>query len=109
MPQDSYYSRNKEVRITLCVSSGTYRTSGKGTHNRKHSAQEIVAMQKLFALVSVVLLASCSTVDATYNGGKAVVNGVAKDTFGLTSGTFDVISNVIKDVATKTGVDIEEE
>jgi len=66
-------------------------------------------MHKLFALVAVVLLASCSTVDATYQGSKGVVNGVAKDTFGITAGTFDVISNVIKDVATKTGVDIEED
>jgi phage-related protein len=66
-------------------------------------------MHKLYALVAVVFLASCSTVDATYDGGKGVVNGVAKDTFGITSGTFDVISNVIKDVADKTGVDIEEE
>ena len=66
-------------------------------------------MHKLFALVAVVLLASCSTVDATYEGGKGVVNGVAEDGFGITSGTFDVISNVIKDVADKTGVDIEEE
>jgi hypothetical protein len=52
------------------------------------------------------LLASCSTVDATYQGGKGVVTGVAQDGLGVTAGTFDVISNVIKDVATKTGVDI---
>jgi phage-related protein len=71
--------------------------------------QEIVTMHKLFALVAVVLLASCSTVDATYEGGKGVVNGVAEDGFGITSGTFDVISNVIKDVADKTGVDIKED
>jgi len=68
--------------------------------------QEIVTMHKLFALVAVVLLASCSTVDATYQGGKGVVTGVAQDGLGVTAGTFDVISNVIKDVATKTGVDI---
>jgi phage-related protein len=66
-------------------------------------------MHKLFALVAVVLLAGCSTVDATYEGGKGVVNGVAEDGFGITSGTFDVISNVIKDVADKTGVDIKED
>jgi phage-related protein len=66
-------------------------------------------MHKLFALVAVVLLASCSTVDATYEGGKGVVNCVAEDGFGITSGTFDVISNVIKDVADKTGVDIKED
>jgi len=35
------------------------------------------------------------------------VNGVAEDGFGITSGTFDVISNVIKDVADKTGVEID--
>ena len=71
--------------------------------------QEIVTMHKLFALVAVVLLASCSTVDATYQGGKGVVTGVAQDGLGVTAGTFDVISNVIKDVATKTGVDIDKE
>ena len=91
------------------VSSGTYCSSGKGIHNRKYMKQEIVTMHKLFALVAVVLLASCSTVDATYQGGKGVVTGVAKDGLGVTAGTFDVISNVIKDVAAKTGVDIDKE
>ena len=92
------------------VSSGTYRSSGKGTHRMEiQEEQEIVTMHKLFALVAVVLLASCSTVDATYQGGKGVVTGVAQDGLGVTAGTFDVISNVIKDVATKTGVDIDKE
>lgn len=66
-------------------------------------------MHKLFALVAVVLLASCSTVDATYQGGKSVVSGVAQDGLGITAGTFDVISNVIKDVANKTGVEIDKD
>ena len=98
----------------MCTESGRFTTHtaivfSKDHTGRKYMKQEIVTMHKLFALVAVVLLASCSTVDATYDGGKGVVNGVAKDTFGITSGTFDVISNVIKDVATKTGVDIEED
>jgi hypothetical protein len=76
------------------------------TGRKYKKEQEIVTMHKLFALVAVVLLASCSTVEATYQGSKGVVTGVAQDGLGITAGTFDVISNVIKDVADKTGVEI---
>ena len=95
----------------MCTESGRFTTHtaivfSKDHTGRKYMKQEIVTMHKLFALVAVVLLASCSTVDATYQGGKGVVTGVAQDGLGITAGTFDVISNVIKDVAAKTGVDI---
>ena len=62
---------------------------------------------RIIAIAFALVLSACSTVDATYEGGKGVVNGVAEDGFGITSGTFDVISNVIKDVAGKTGVEID--
>ena len=98
----------------MCTESGRFTTHTaivyrKDHTGRKYMKQEIVTMHKLFALVAVVLLASCSTVDATYQGGKGVVTGVAQDGLGITAGTFDVISNVIKDVATKTGVDIDKD
>jgi uncharacterized lipoprotein YajG len=67
--------------------------------------QEIVTMHKLFALVAVVLLSGCSTIDATVDGTGGVIKGVGSDVFGVTAGVLDVTSNLIKDVAAKTGTD----
>ena len=45
------------------------------------------------------------TVDATIDGTGGVIKGVGSDVFGVTTGLLDVTSNLIKDVATKTGTD----
>ena len=88
------------------VSSGTYRSSGKGTHRMEiQEEQEIVTMHKLFALVAVVLLAGCNTVDSVIGGTKSIIGGVASDVVGVTAGTLDVVSGTIKGVAEKTGVE----
>ena len=85
----------------------TYRSRVSKDHTgRKYKKeQEIVTMHKLFALVAVVLLASCSTVDATIDGTGGIIKGVGSDVFGVTAGVLDVTSNLIKDVAKKTGTD----
>ena len=67
--------------------------------------QEIVTMHKLFALVAVVLLSGCNTVDSVIGGTKGIIGGVASDVVGVTSGTLDVVSGTIKGVAEKTGVE----
>ena len=65
-------------------------------------------MHKLFAIMSVVLLAGCSTVDSVIDGTKTIVSGVASDVAGVTTGTLDVVSGTIKTVADKTGVETAE-
>lgn len=62
-------------------------------------------MHKLFAIMSVVLLAGCNTVDSVIDGTKNIVDGVASDVAGVTTGTLDVVSDTIKTVADKTGVE----
>tara|TARA_B110000967_G_scaffold54610_1_gene56000 strand:+ start:1261 stop:1539 length:279 start_codon:yes stop_codon:yes gene_type:complete len=75
------------------------------TGRKYKKEQEIVTMHKLFALVAVVLLAGCSTVDSVIDGTKGIIGGVASDVVGVTSGTLDVVSGTIKGVAEKTGVE----
>ncbi len=65
-------------------------------------------MHKLFAIMSVVLLAGCSTVDSVIDGTKTIVSGVASDVAGVTTDTLDVVSGTIKTVADKTGVETAE-
>tara|TARA_R110002124_G_scaffold88406_1_gene226911 strand:+ start:94 stop:342 length:249 start_codon:yes stop_codon:yes gene_type:complete len=67
--------------------------------------QEIVTMHNLFALVAVVLLSGCNTVDSVIGGTKGIIGGVASDVVGVTAGTLDVVSGTIKGVAEKTGVE----
>jgi len=62
-------------------------------------------MHKLFALVAVVLLSGCNTVDSVIGGTKGIIGGVASDVVGVTAGTLDVVSGTIKGVAEKTGVE----
>lgn len=62
-------------------------------------------MHKLFAIMSVVLLAGCSTVDTVIDSTKNIVGGVASDVAVVTTGTLDVVSGTIKTVADKTGVE----
>jgi hypothetical protein len=59
-------------------------------------------MHKLFALITVVLLVGCNTIDSTYNGVTDIVQGVKDDVVGITAGTLDSVSGVIKDTAEKT-------
>lgn len=65
-------------------------------------------MHKLFALMTVVLLAGCNTVDSVIGGTKSIVGGVASDVVGVTAGTLDVVSGTIKSVADKTGVETKD-
>jgi len=62
-------------------------------------------MHKIFALMTVVLLAGCNTVDSVIDGTKNIVGGVASDVAGVTTGALDVVSGTIKGVAEKTGVE----
>ena len=62
-------------------------------------------MHKIFALIAVVLLAGCSTVDSVIDGTKTIVGGVASDVAVITTDTLDVVSGTIKTVADKTGVE----
>jgi len=65
-------------------------------------------MHKIFALISVVLLVGCSTVDSVIDGTKGIINGVASDVAGIATGTLDVASGTIKTVADKAGVEESE-
>ena len=58
--------------------------------------QEIVTMHNLFALVAVVLLSGCNTVDSVIGGTKGIIGGVASDVVGVTAGTLDVVSGILK-------------
>lgn len=64
--------------------------------------QEIVTMHKLFALVAVVLLSGCNTLDSVYTASQGIVGGVKDDVVGITTGTLDGISGVITQTAEKT-------
>ena len=88
----------------FCVLSCTHRSSGKDTAIG-NTENEGVTMHKLFALMTVVLLAGCNTVDSVIDGTKSIVGGVASDVVGVTAGTLDVVSGTIKGVAEKTGVE----
>lgn len=66
-------------------------------------------MHNIFALMAVVLLVGCTTVDSVIDSTKSIVNGVASDVANVATGTLDVASGTIKTVADKTGVDSTEE
>jgi uncharacterized protein YceK len=59
-------------------------------------------MHKLFALLTIALVAGCSTVDSVYNATQGIVGGVKADVVGITTGTLETVSGVIKDTAEKT-------
>ena len=58
---------------------------------------------RIIAIAFALVLSACSTVDATIDGTGGVIKGVGSDVFGVTAGVLDVTSNLIKDVADKTG------
>ena len=58
---------------------------------------------RLLIISAMLFLTACSTVDATVDGAGGIIKGVGSDTFGITAGFLDVTSNLIKDVAVKTG------
>lgn len=60
---------------------------------------------RFIAIAFALVLSACSTVDATIDGTGGVIKGVGSDVFGVTAGVLDVTSNLIKDVADKTGTD----
>lgn len=60
-------------------------------------------MRIIAIVASVLVLSACSTIDATVDGTSGVIKGVGSDVFGVTAGVLDVTSNLIKDVADKTG------
>tara|TARA_R110000823_G_scaffold54150_5_gene133032 strand:- start:3431 stop:3640 length:210 start_codon:yes stop_codon:yes gene_type:complete len=60
---------------------------------------------RIIAIAFALVLSACSTVDATIDGTGGIIKGVGSDVFGVTTGLLDVTSNLIKDVATKTGTD----
>jgi hypothetical protein len=86
------------------VSSGTYHSSGKEP-TAGNTINEGFNMHKLFALMTVVLLVGCNTVDSVIGGTKSIVGGVASDVVGVTAGTLDVVSGTIKIAADKAGVE----
>ncbi len=59
-------------------------------------------MHKLFALLTIALVAGCSTVDSVYTASQGIVSGVKADVVGITTGTLETVSGVIKDTAEKT-------
>ncbi len=58
---------------------------------------------RIIAIAFALVLSGCSTIDATVDGTGGVIKGVGSDVFGVTAGLLDVTSNLIKDVADKTG------
>lgn len=60
---------------------------------------------RIISIAFALVLSACSTVDATIDGTGGIIKGVGSDVFGATAGVLDVTSNLIKDVATKTGTD----
>lgn len=60
---------------------------------------------RVLAIAFALVLSACSTVDATIDGTGGIIKGVGSDVFGVTAGVLDLTSNLIKDVATKTGTD----
>lgn len=58
---------------------------------------------RVLAIAFALALSACSTIDATVDGTGGVIKGVGSDVFGVTAGVLDVTSNLIKDVADKTG------
>ena len=60
---------------------------------------------RIIAIAFALVLSGCSTIDATVDGTGGVIKGVGSDVFGVTAGLLDVTSNLIKDVAVKTGTD----
>ena len=58
---------------------------------------------RIIAIAFALALSACSTIDATVDGTGGVIKGVGSDVFGVTAGLLDVTSNLIKDVADKTG------
>lgn len=59
-------------------------------------------MKMIYAIFAVVLLAGCNTIDSTYNSAQDIVQGVKDDVVGITAGTLDSVSGVIRDTAEKT-------
>jgi len=60
---------------------------------------------RFIAIAFALVLSACSTDDATIDGPGSVIKGFDSAVFGVTAGVLDVTSNLIKDVATKTGTD----
>jgi phage-related protein len=58
---------------------------------------------RIIAIAFALALSACSTVESTIDGTGGIIKGVSSDVFGITAGVLDVTSNVIKDVADKTG------
>ena len=58
---------------------------------------------RFIAIAFALVLSACSTIDATIDGTGGIIKGVGSDVFGVTAGVLDVTSNLIKDVADKTG------
>ena len=59
------------------------------------------AMKSLIAF-TIVVLAGCSTIDSVYTGVQGIVGGVKADVVGVTTGTLEAVSGVIKDTAERT-------
>ncbi len=59
-------------------------------------------MKSLFLISVLVVLSGCNTIDSTYNGVTDIVQGVKDDVVGITAGTLDSVSGVIRDTAEKT-------
>jgi len=60
---------------------------------------------RIISIAFALVLSACGTIDATVDGTGGVIKGVGSDVFGVTAGVLDVTSNLIKDVAVKTGTD----
>jgi hypothetical protein len=59
-------------------------------------------MKSFIVIATLALLAGCNTIDSTYNSAHDIVQGVKKDVVGITAGTLESVSGVIRDTADKT-------
>ena len=59
-------------------------------------------MKFVKVIIALAVLAGCNTIDSTYNGVTDIVQGVKDDVVGITAGTLDSVSGVIRDTAEKT-------
>ena len=59
-------------------------------------------MKSFIVIATLALLAGCNTIDSTYNSAHDIVQGVKDDVVGITAGTLESVSGVIRDTADKT-------
>ena len=59
-------------------------------------------MKLVGVIIALAVLAGCNTIDSTYNSANSIVQGVKDGVVGITAGTLESVSGVIRDTAEKT-------